>query len=216
MHAKWCRPGTSGLLPRTLCGFTPKNQPVWGPILKDMGKNNTCSWRTNKLVTGVPDGRQIHQKDMYWAVTEARDCERIEYYKGPPSKRAKRQTRTRFQNYMLRDREPYVAAQRTGEPLFDQDSPYLKQSFDSDHERTYYGLGFVMPHDELSDLIYTNSMRIGRAKMHSEMAQEAPWKARKKAVKRERREEEDEARKKKKARPNDEEEEESWGTWNGQ
>ena len=68
---------------------------------------------------------------------------------------------------MLRNREPYGAAQGTGEPLFDQDL-YLEQSFHSDHrESTFLVLGYVMPYDPLADLIYTNSLSIGRTKMRN-------------------------------------------------
>ena len=72
MDAKWCRPGTShgkGWHNRYLCGFTEKNQPVWGPSLENVGKDDRYSWRTKKLETSVPDGIHMNQKDMYFAVT---------------------------------------------------------------------------------------------------------------------------------------------------
>ena len=96
---------------------------------------------------------------MYLAVTTVRD------WKCPANQRARRQTRTRLQNYRLRNFEPWGRAP-TGEDLFDQDID-LEQSFGFDKSVIYYGLGYVMPYDPLADLIYLNSMKIGRSKMHS-------------------------------------------------
>ena len=162
---------------------------------------------------------------MYLAVTTVRD------WKCPANKRARRQTRIRLQNYRLRNFEPWGRAP-TGEDLFDQDI-YLEQSFGFDKSAIHYGLGYVMPYDPLADLIYLNSMKIGRLKMHS-----PPEKAMKKQRKRkkvnheprpadeEEREEiwEGRAREGREPQPErewspwtyyrDELEEESWGAWN--
>ena len=44
----------------------------------------------------------------------------------------------------------------------------MEQSFHSDRrQKTYYGLGYVMPYYPLADLLYSNSMSIGRTKMPS-------------------------------------------------
>ena len=61
----------------------------------------------------------------------------------------------------------------------------MEQFFDSDHrQKTYYGLGYVMPYDQLADLLYSNSMSIGRAKMHNTSPTRKHKKTCKKAVNR--------------------------------
>ena len=130
-----------------------------------MGKDDRYSWRTKKLVTGVPDGKKLVSKDMYLAVTTVRDRKCL-----ANNKRARRQTRIRLQNYRLRNFEPWGRAP-TGEDLFDQ-GIFLEQSFGFDKCVIYYGLGYVMPYDPLADLNYLNSMKIGRSKMQWELDEE--------------------------------------------
>ena len=195
-----------------MCGYTPKGQPVWGPQLNDVGEDDTYSWRTKKFVSDVPAGSKIHEKDQYFAVTE--DC--LNHW-CPPSKRAKRDTRARILIYTKRIFEPFGMSQ-TGEPLFDQDSPFLRQSFGcgSNHDSTWHALGYVMPHDELADLMFSNSMKIGRAKRHSEMAQEAPGKAREKKRRTKRalpNNEEDNEECPEMAIETEEDDEDWWGMW---
>ena len=194
-------------------------------MLDNVGKDDRYSWRTKKLVTGVPEGKKLDSKDMYLAVTTVRD------WKCPANQRARRQTRIRLQNYRLRNFEPWGRAP-TGEDLFDQDID-LEQSFGFDKSVIYYGLGYVMPYDPLADLVYSNSMKIGRIKMHStperavgqrkrkkvnrepKPADEEEWeetsegkKARKKALKSEPQPEREE-----RWTDDNELESESWGTW---
>ena len=61
----------------------------------------------------------------------------------------------------------------------------MEQSFHSDRrQKTYYGLGYVMPHYPLADLLYSDSMSIGRAKMHNTSPTRKHKKTCKKAVNR--------------------------------
>ena len=88
MDAKWCRPGTShgeGWHKRYLCGFTGKNQPVWGPSLKNVGEDDMHSWRTKKLEP--KELVHMNAKDAYFAKTA---CAFTDSRKGPPKKRAKK------------------------------------------------------------------------------------------------------------------------------
>ena len=81
--------------------------------------------------------------------------------------RAGRRTRTRFLNYKLRNHEPWGYEPTTGEALFDHGC-YLNQFSDCDNRRfTHHALGFVMPYSQLTDVLFTNSMEIGRSKLHS-------------------------------------------------
>ena len=162
MGAKWCRPGTSGgggeWPPRHLCGFTPENQPVWGPSLENVGEDDTYGWRTKKLK------KSMNRRDMYFAVT-GRDS--TESCKGLRGQRAARRTRTRLLNYKLRNHEPWGYEPTTGEALFDHGS-CLNQFSDCDNRRkTHFAMGFVMPHSRLTDVLFTNSMKIGRSKTRS-------------------------------------------------
>ena len=208
MDAKWCRPGTSHgnwWHNRYLCGFTEKNQPVWGPSLDNVGKDDRLSWRT---ITG-------RRPECQWPATE----------------RARRQTRTRLQNYWLRNFEPWGRGP-TGEDLFDQDTQ-VEQSFGFDKFEIYYGLGYVMPYDPLADLVYSNSMKIGRIKMHSTPERAVGQRKRKKVSREPRPADEEEweetskgkksHKKARRSQPQPEREErwtddnelesESWGTW---
>ena len=159
MGARWCRPGTSGgggkWPPRHLCGFTPKGQPVWGPSLENVGEDDMYGWRTKKLK------KNMNRRDMHLAVT-GRDS--TESCKG---QRAGRRTRTRFLNYKLRNYEPRGYEPTTGEALFDH-GPCLNQSSDCDNRQgTHLALGFAMPYSRLTDVLFTNSMEIGRSKTRS-------------------------------------------------
>ena len=95
----------------------------------------------------------------------------------------------------MRNFEPWGRGP-TGEDLFDQDTQ-VEQSFGFDKFEIYYGLGYLMPYDPLADLVYSNSMKIGRIKMHS-MPERAVGQRKRKKVNHE-------------PRPADEEE--SWGVW---
>ena len=159
MGAKWCRPGTSGgggeWRPRHLCGFTPKGQPVWGPSLENVGEDDTYGWRTKKLK------KSMNRRDMYFAVTGR---ESTGSCKGLRGQRAARRTRARFLNYKLRNHEPRGYEPTTGEALFDHGS-CLNQSSDCDNRRkTHFALSFVMPYSRLTDVLFTNSMEMGRSK----------------------------------------------------
>ena len=140
-------------------GFIETGEPAYGPSLDNVGKDDDYSWRTQKLVTGVPEGKNLIRKTCTWQLLR-RDQKCL-----ANNKRARRQTCTRLQNYKLRNFEPWGRAP-TGEDLFDQ-GIFLEQSFGFDKSVIYYGLGYVMPYDPLADLIYLNSMKIGRSKMHS-------------------------------------------------